>query len=531
MKLDQKRKEGKGMFKKHSEAIQRFGRSLLLPIGVMAPVGMVVGICGAFTQSYMIERLPFLGIEWLQMIFTSARTIANMIFNNLPVLFACGVAYGMTKRDKGIAVFATIVGYMTLIVTMNVWLTNTGKMAEPDVMSQVGQTMVLGVQTLNVSVFGGILAGLAASWATDKFQDLQLPLAFAFFGGKKSVPVITMGVMIATGLVLPFFWEIFITIMSSFSFILLNKISGPFMYLTVNRLLIPFGLHHVWSSLVRFTEVGGTYMIDGQQYVGVLPAVNEILFNLGSDNENWALMPSLTRYLAQSQMLMTLFMIPAIGLAIVKTAKEDNKKLVKGLMTTLALTAFLGNITEPIEFTFLFIAPGLFAIYAVLAGVGAVFLALLGTAVGYIRGTIFDFAIFGLLYENTGWYNLFIVGIPLAIITYFVFKWYIVKFDVKTPGREDDPSLDNKLVREKRFPEIATLVIEGLGGAENIASVENCITRLRVDLKDQKLIDQDIIKQSGATGIFFPSKNHIHVVFGPLVEFVRNAVDDELGNK
>jgi PTS system, glucose-like IIB component len=516
------------MFKKYSETIQRFGRSLLLPIGVMAPVGMIVGICGAFTQSYMIARLPFLGIEWLQMIFVSARNIANMIFNNLPVLFACGVAYGMSKKDKGIAVFATIVGYMTLIVTMNVWLVNTEKLADSAVMSQLGQATVLGVQTLNVSVFGGILAGIAGAWATDRFHNLELPLAFAFFGGKKSVPVITMVIMIITGLILPIFWEQFIRIMSSLSFLLLNKVFGPFIYLTINRLLIPFGLHHVWASLVRFTEVGGTYLINGEQYVGVLPAMNEILFNLGSDDANWVLMPELTRYMAQNQMLITLFMFPAIGLAIHRTSFLENKKLVKGLMLTLVMTAFLGNITEPLEFSFLFIAPGLFFIYAILGGIGAALLSILGTGVGYIRGTIFDFAIFGLLYENTGWINLFIVGIPLAITTYFTFKWYIEKFDVKTPGREDEPSLDNTLIKEKRYAEIAQLVIVGLGGKENMKSVENCITRLRVDLGDAKLIDQDIIKQSGASGIFFPSQNHIHVVFGPLVEFVRNAVDEEL---
>ena len=312
--------------------------------------------------------------------------------------------------------------------------------------------------------------------------------------------------------------------------ILLNKISGPFMSLTVNRLLIPFGLHHVWTSLIRFTEIGGTYLINGEQYVGVLPAMNEILFNLGADDPNWALMPQLTRFMAQNQMLITLFMFPAIGLAIYKKAFAENKKLVKGLMITLVMTAMLGNITEPLEFSFLFIAPGLFALYAVLGGIGAVALSLLGTAVGYIRGTIFDFAIFGLLYENTRWYNLLIVGIPLAIATYFLFVWYIEKFDVKTPGREDEPSLDNTLIREKRYDEIAVLVVEGLGGRANIKTVENCITRLRVDLVDAKLVDQDLLKQSGSSGIFFPSQKHIHVVFGPLVEFVRNAVDKELGN-
>lgn len=519
---------GKSMKSKYGEAIQKFGRSLLLPIGVMAPIGMVVGICSALTQSYMIDRMPFLSSEFLQIIFNSLKEIANMIFNNLPVLFACGVSYGLVKKDKGIGVFSSIVGYFTLIITMNVWLNVTGNLAPVETMAQDGQAMVLGIQTLNISVFGGIIAGLVASWATDKFYNLQLPTALAFFGGKKSVPIITLLFSMLCGLILPFFWSFFVQIMTSMSFILLDKVFGPFVYVLVNRLLVPFGLHHVWTSLVRFTEVGGTYVINGTSYVGVLPPMNELLFNIGSGGKEWELMPQLTRYVAQDQMIITMFMFPAIGFALYKTAFKENKKFVKGLMITLVMTAVLGNITEPLEFTFLFIAPPLYLLYSLLCALGAVGLSVLGTAVGYIRGTIFDFAIFGLLYENTRWYNLFIVGIPLGLITYFTFTWYIKKFNVMTPGREGEGPIDNKLIKEKKFNEVAGLVVQGLGGSSNILSVENCITRLRIDFKDRNLINKEVLQKSGTTGIFFPSKNHIHIVFGPQVEFVKNAVDEEM---
>ena len=188
----------------------------------------------------------------------------------------------------------------------------------------------------------------------------------------------------------------------------------------------------------------------------------------------------------------------------------------------------LGNVTEPLEFTFVFIAPFLYLIYAAIVGVGAVLLSLAGVAIGYIRGTVFDFAIFGLLYEKTNWIFLVIIGIGLGILTFFIFKWAILKYDIKTPGREEAQNLNNTLIKEKRYGEIAEIVVAALGGKENIDSVENCITRLRIDVKDINAIDKGMLEKSGCTGFFFPAPKHIHIVYGPQVEFVRNAVDDAL---
>ena len=516
--------------KKYSEQIQRFGRSLLLPIGVMAPVGLLLGLSGAFTQSYMIELIPFLGNPTVKLIFMSIRQIADLIFANIPIMFARGVAIGMSKKDKSIATFAAVMSYLVFLVTMNVWLKATGQLiTDGSNISIYGQTTVLGIQTLNVNVLGGIIAGLVAAWATDKYYNLELPLAFAFFQGKKSVPLISMGVCIVIGLILPFFWQYFIAFCSSLSGLLTHKILGPILSGFVNRMMIPFGLHHVWNAMLRFTEAGGTYVINGETYIGYLNAMNEILFNLGPDSEYWAMMPELTRFGAQNQMVRTLFVFPAIGLAMYQTAYPENKALAKSLILTSVLTAALGNVTEPLEFTFLFIAPLLYLIYALLGTVISLALYFMGTAVGYIRGTIFDFIIFGVMYKNSHWINIVIVGIIAFVVHYFLFKWWIVKFDVKTPGREDAPSNDNVLVREKRYGEIADIVIEALGGPENIGTVENCITRLRVDINDNKKIDKDLLMKSGCSGIFFPTTKHIHIVFGPLVEFVRNAVDEKLG--
>ena len=223
-----------------------------------------------------------------------------------------------------------------------------------------------------------------------------------------------------------------------------------------------------------------------------------------------------------------MFAFPAIALAMYKTAYKENKKMVKGLMITCVVTALLGNVTEPLEFSFVFLSPILYAIYACIIGLGAVCLSLANVAIGYIRGTIFDFIIFGLLYKGTNWLYFIIIGLCLSVVTYFIFKWFILKFDIKTPGREEVILATNELIKEKKYGEIAKIVIEGLGGKENIKNVDNCITRLRIDLVNSKLVDQKILEKSGYTGIFFPMANHIHLVYGPLVEFVRNAVDDEL---
>ena len=517
------------MKEKLKQDIQTFGRSLLLPIGVMAPIGMLMGITGALTQAYLIERMPFLGNGVLQAVFESLKNISTVIFNNIPLLFAMGVAYGLSKKEKGIAVFSSVLGYLTLLVTMNVYLTLTGNIVTENP-TVVGQGMVLGIHTLRIAAIGGIISGIVAARAADRYYKLELPLVFAFFGGKKSVPIITFAYMIPIGFIIPFIWGFLTKFLISISFIFMNKYYGVGIYWFLNRALIPFGLHHVLASVVRFTPAGGTYIINGESYIGVLNATNEILFKLGPEHESWKrLMPMLTSYLGAGQMLNTMFRIPAIGLAMYHTAFKENKKIAKGIILTIVLTAFLGNVTEPVEFSFLFLSPLLYIIYSALCGLMTIPMAFLDIAIGYIRGTIFDFAIFGLLYEHTNWLNLIFLGIINFVVFYFVFKYFIIKFGLATPGREQVVQ-NSDLLKSKKYDEIADMLVTALGGRENIVHVENCITRLRIDLKNQDIVDKDLIKKAGASGTFFPQKNHIHVVYGPHVEFVRNAVDDKLGH-
>lgn len=313
------------------KGIQKFGRSLLLPIAVMAPIGMVMGLTNALSQSYMIEQFAFLGNPVVQSIIGSLKTISSIVFENIPLLFAMGVAYGMAKLDKGIAVFSSVLGYITLLVVVNVYLTLTNALVDAETMASVGQGMVLGIQTLKLDAAGGIIAGLIAAKCTDKFYKTQLPLAFAFFGGKKFVPIATFFFMIPVGFVVPMVWGLFTKLLIFISPVFMNETFGVGVYWFAHRALIPFGLHHVLASIVRFTEAGGVYMIDSQQYIGILNAANKVLFDLGPDNPAWKLAPGLFKYLATGQMLTTLFRVPAIGLAMYHTAFADNKKSQKGL--------------------------------------------------------------------------------------------------------------------------------------------------------------------------------------------------------
>ena len=514
-----------------AKGIQTFGRSLLLPIGVMAPVGMIMGIANALTQSYLTEKVSFLGNEVVQEVLVSLKTISAVVFDNIPLLFAMGVAYGMTKRDKGIGVFAAVIGYLTMLVGMNVYLTVTGTLIVDDneAMQAAGQIVVLGIQTLNVAAAGGIISGLLAAFCTERWYSKELPLAFAFFGGKKFVLISSFVLMIPISVVLPLLWGGFTQILVFISPLFMNDTFGVGLYWIAHRLCIPFGLHHVLASVLRFTEAGGTYVIDGQTFVGILPAANEVLFNQGPQSAAWTEYgPKLFGYLASGQMLTTLFRIPAIGLAMYHTAFKENKKIAKAAILTVVLTAFLGNITEPIEFSFLFVAPWLFIGYAVLCGIMALPLQFLDITIGYIRGTIFDFGIFGLLYENTNWINLVLLGAVNFVVFYFAFRWAIPKFKFETLGREKAMG-DRTLLQEKRYDEIAVRIIKGLGGLENIKNVDNCVSRLRVDLKSNDAVDQAILRDTGTSGIFFPQEGHIHIVYGPYVEFVRNAVDTAMG--
>lgn len=514
------------MWKKINMKLQTFGRTLLLPIGVIAPIGLVLGVANALTQSYMVDLVPFLANPYLNGFLVALKNISQVIFDNMPILFAMGVAYGLSRKDKGIAVFAAVISYLVLNMTMNQYLVLTNTLQDPEVMAQYSQTMVLGIQTVRVDVLGGMIIGGVAAWATDRFYTTELPTAFAFFSGKKLPPIITIGCAIALGFILPVIWAQVTEVLTQFGSLFQKQVLGTFVYWTGNRMLIPFGLHHVFASLIRYTEMGGVYNICGQDYIGALNALNVAMFDSTCQAQvTPEQMSRVTRFVGQGQMLNTLFFVPAAGLAMFHEAKDKNKAAAAGLITTSVLAAVLGNVTEPMEFTFMFISPFLYVFHALMNGIGGALLAALGTSVGYIRGTIFDFAIFGLMVPGSRWYNIIIVGLPMGVLYYFTFRFAIRKWNLLTPGREEVTQINlNEVNRE----ELAKQIIEGLGGKENITYVSNCITRLRVDIDNKTLVKKEVLDKTGAAGIFFPTSKHVQIVYGPQVEFIKNAVDEAM---
>ena len=307
------------------DGIQTFGRSLLLPIALLAPIGMVMGICSAMTQSYMIAKFPFLGNEIVKLIFSSLQTITNIVFNNIPLLFAMGVAQGMAKKEKGIAVFAATVGYLTLNVVMSVYLKATGTLADPAVAAQVGQGTVLGIQTLKIEAMGGLIAGLVATKVADKFYRLELPLAFAFFGGKKSIPIITFACMIPIGLVVPIIWNALTSFLISISFIFTTPYIGSAIYYALNRALIPFGLHHVFYLPFWQTGVGGSMEVAGKMIEGG----QNIFFAQLADPSTVHFSADACRYFS-GEFIFMIFGLPGAALAMYRCAKPEKKKASEG---------------------------------------------------------------------------------------------------------------------------------------------------------------------------------------------------------
>ncbi len=516
----------KKILNKINAPLQRFGRTLLLPIGVMAPIGMVLGISKALQQNYMLETFEFLASPLVSGFFSALINISNVVFGNIPLLFAMGVAYGLSRKEKGIAVFSATIGYLVLLATMREFLVITDQLVAPEEMAKNAQVIQLGIQTVRVDVLGGMIMGIVAALVTDRFYNIQLPVYLAFFGGKKFPPMVTIVVAVGLGFTLPFVWIGVTAVLIQLGFIFEQRILGTFIFPVVNRMLIPVGLHHVFNSMIRYTEMGGTYLVCGVEQIGALNALTYSYFDpVCGGTVPPEEMKEYTRFMAQTQMITTLFTLPAVALAMYHTAYDKYKKEAAGLLVALCATAFFGNVTEPMEFTFMFLSPILYMTHAVLDGIAAVLLYISGTAVGYIRGTIFDFIVFGIGVPGSGWFNIVWVGLLIGAAEYSIFRMVIVKFDLPTPGREKVTNLD---IKNTDMDQLGRDIIEALGGRENIVHVENCITRLRIDFVDKTKISSSKIDATGANGVIFTTSTHIHIVYGPQVEFIKNSVTDQL---
>ena len=522
------------------ENIQKFGKSLLMPISTIAAAGIFMGLAAAL-QNPAIVGETFVSLESLQFFIGFIRKLAGLVFGNLPVFFALSIAIGLANEERGTAAFSALLGFLVFHFTLNYILTSKGITAESTSVAALIESgldpiaasiqnakyeTVLGYYTYRMNVFAGVIVGLVVANLHNRFYRIELPSAINFFGGKRFVPLITMLVIPLTAVASYFIWP-FLDSAISFIGMSIEKtgVFGPFIYGTMNRIMIPTGLHHILNQLVRFTPIGGTAVVNGETINGALNIFNAAIASpTPVDNEIFAMG---ARYIGQGHSLIAIFGLPAAAYAMIKKANPKEQKRVKTMLIAGITASLLTGITEPIEFTFIFISPILFGFHAIMSGLGYMILAMLGTAVGGVQAGIIDFTIFGILRGmQSGWLVVLFVGVIFAGIYYFGFSYLIEKFNINTPGRLDSLELEDNDITEKEGPitDLTATIIEGLGGEENIVSVTNCMTRLRVDVKDMSKVNDTILAKTGSSGIVKPSKTNIHIVYGLKVDRIATDV-------
>lgn len=510
------------------EFMQGLGRTFMLPVALLAFMGLFLGLGSSFTAESTIEAFPFLGNEILQLVFRFMSTIGGFAFSYLPVLFAIAIPLGLVRHEKGIAAFSGFVGYIVMNLSINFYLTETNQLVDAEAMTEAGQGMVMGIHTIQMGVLGGIIAGLIVYSLHKRFYNIQLNDAFAFFSGARFVPIITSVVLSIVGLVIPMIWPLFSGLISGIGNLIQNAgIFGPFLFGAGERLLLPTGLHHILVSTIRFTEAGGTQVVNGETVSG---ALNIFYAQLQSGAE---ISGTATAFLSQGKMPTFMFGLPAAALAIYSTARPENRNAIKGLLISGVIATFVTGITEPIEFLFLFVAPLLYVFHIILTGLGFMVMAVLGVRIGNTDGGILDFLIFGVMQgTETRWYLVLLVGAIWFAIYYFVFRYAILKFDLNTPGREeaivdDETDYSNEELNYSKQGDFNTeAILSALGGQENIIDLDNCVTRLRMVVKDTSIVDDAKLKKHGALGVMKLDDQNVQVVIGTKVGTLKSQLDN-----
>ncbi|HGO3624588.1 TPA: glucose-specific PTS transporter subunit IIBC [Staphylococcus aureus] len=496
------------MRKKLFGQLQRIGKALMLPVAILPAAGLLLAIGTAIQGEALQHYLPFIqngGVQNVAKLMTAAGSI---IFENLPMIFALGVAIGLAGGD-GVAAIAAFVGYIIMNKTMGDFLQVTPKnITDP----ASGYASILGIPTLQTGVFGGIIIGALAAWCYNKFYNINLPSYLGFFAGKRFVPIM----MATTSFILAFpmalIWPTIQTGLNAFSTGLLDSNTGVavFLFGFIKRLLIPFGLHHIfhapfWFEFGSWKNAAGE-IIHGDQRIFIEQIREGAHLTAGK--------------FMQGEFPVMMFGLPAAALAIYHSAKPENKKVVAGLMGSAALTSFLTGITEPLEFSFLFVAPLLFFIHAVLDGLSFLTLYLLDVHLGYtFSGGFIDYVLLGVLPNKTQWWLVIPVGLVYAVIYYFVFRFLIVKLKYKTPGREDKQSQ----AVTASATELPYAVLEAMGGKANIKHLDACITRLRVEVNDKSKVDVPGLKDLGASGVLEVG-NNMQAIFGPKSDQIKHEM-------
>lgn len=515
--------------------LQRVGRSFMLPIALLPVAGLLLGIGSSFTNPTTLATYNLTGIiregGLLYTILNIMSRTGSVVFDNLALLFAMGVAIGMAKKEKEVAALAGAISYLIMNAAISTLIATKGGV---EALAANTTTSVLGITTLQMGVFGGIIVGLGVSALHNRFYKIELPQVLSFFGGTRFVPIICSLVYLVVGVIMFYVWPIVQNWIAQLgNLVLASGYFGTWIYGIIERALIPFGLHHVFYMPFWQTELGGAVMIDGTLVQG---AQNIFFAELASQSTT-QFSVSATRFMAGKFPFM-IFGLPAAAYAMYKLARPEKKKVVGGLLLSAALTAMLTGITEPLEFTFLFVAPIMYAVHCVLAGLSFMLMHILNVGVGMtFSGGLIDLTLFGILQGNakTNWIWIIVVGLVYALLYYAVFYFMIKKFNYKTPGREADDEETKLYTRkdvearkngDKKQPDIVSaLILRGLGGKDNISDIDCCATRLRVTVKNPELTDEASLKQSGASGVI--RKGHgIQIIYGPQVSVVKSNLED-----
>jgi glucose-specific phosphotransferase system IIA component len=519
--------------------LQRVGRSFMLPIALLPVAGLLLGIGSSFTNETMLAAYGLNSVihpgTLIYTILDVMSQTGNAVFNNLALLFAMGVAIGMARKEKEVAALSGAVAYIIMNTAIQAMINAAGGV---EAMPANSTTTMLGITTLQMGVFGGIVVGLGVAALHNKFYKIELPQVLAFFGGTRFVPIVSSIVYLVVGIAMFYIWPVVQNDIAALgALVLASGYAGTFIYGLLERALIPFGLHHVFYMPFWQTAVGGTAIIDG---VTVTGAQNIFFAELASKSTT-VFSVSATRFMAGKFPFM-MFGLPGAALAMYQCAKPEKKKAAGGLLLSAALTAFLTGITEPLEFTFIFVALPMYAVHCVLAGLSFMLMHILNVGVGMtFSGGLIDLVLFGVMQGNakTHWVWVVVVGAVYFVLYYIIFRFMISKFDYKTPGRDDaeDVKLYTRADVNARNAAsgsvpagndpVSALIVEGLGGAANLADVDCCATRLRCTVNDAALVKQDVLKASGASGVICKG-NGVQVVYGPKVAVVKAKLEDYL---
>ena len=516
--------------------LQRIGRSFMLPIALLPVAGLFLGIGSSFTNETMLNAYNLSSVIYqggiLYTVLDILSRAGSAVFNNLALLFAMGVSIGMAKREKEVAALSSVIAYLIMNTAISTLITAAGGV---EAMPANSTADVLGITTLQMGVFGGIIVGLGVASLHNRFYKTELPQVLSFFSGTRFVPIVSSIVYLGVGILMFYVWPVIQTGISWLgNLVIRSGYAGTWIYGIIERALIPFGLHHVFYIPFWQTALGGSAIIDG----AVVNGAQNIFFAELASKATKVFSVEATRFMSGKFPFM-IFGLPGAALAMYQTAKPQKKKLVGSLLVSAALTAMLTGITEPLEFTFLFVAPLMYAVHCVFAGLSYMLMHILNVGVGMtFSGGLIDLFLFGILQGNakTHWLWIVAVGVVYFFLYYGVFKFMILKLNLKTPGRDDDAEtklytrkdVDARKSGKADFSQSAQ-ILSGLGGKANIADLDCCATRLRVTVHNPQAVDDASLKASGASGVIH-SGNGVQVIYGPQVSVIKSRLDDYMAS-